>query len=299
MNKSGIAEDADVENQASETILSNPQDYDVTIEKAEIPISQIPLDILEHPLRIIIDYPKDLPAHATLQPGENYFEISGAYYSIHEFLEKVNVIMSTVGGSFGFKQLDNRQSRILYKFGDASDRASLAQGIEIYFERGIKELLEGFETLYSEMPPGYLGETATFFKLDWVGYLGSNPGVVLTEQPRYLLSRFFGFKSVRIFSNLPTIPYYIFDQVTSKVAKTNMLSEIVLNSDDYSEGLLNTLYIPAAFRYTQMTGSLELSTFRIWFYIHYRNGKDHRLKIAPNEYLSLTLAFLKREGVSP
>ncbi len=298
MNKSGATEPADVENQSSETILSNPQDYDVTIEKAEIPISQIPLDILENPLRIIIDNPT--ASHPTLQPGENYFEISGEYHSIPEFLDKVNAILTLVsGGSYGFKQLDNRQSRILYKFGETADRAALASGVEVYFEHGLKDLLEGFPTLYEQMPFGYLGEAATFFKLDWTRYLGSTSGVVLTEQPRYLLSRFFGFKSVRIFTNMPVVPYYIFDQVTSKVAKTNMLSEIVLNSDDYSEGLLNTLYIPTAFRYTQMTGSQELSTFRIWFDIHYRNGKNHRLQIAPNEYLSLTLAFLKRDGVSP
>jgi hypothetical protein len=304
MNKTSEVKSADITNHTSDIILRYPQDYDITVEKAEIPISQVPMDVIEKPYRIIIDYPKDLPPHPTLQPGENYFEVGGSYFTISEFLGKVNAIInnnigpSITGGSFGFKKLDGRNSRILYKFGDASDRAALAIGVEIYFERGIRELLDGFPTLYEEMPFGYLGETEKFFKLNWNQYLGSETGVVLSEQPYYMLTRFYGFKSVRIYSNMPTLPYKVFDQDTNTLRNTNMLTEIVLNSDDYPDGYGTTLYIPNVYRQTEMTGTQALSSFNLWFYIHYRNGVDVRLNMAPNEYLSVTLYFTRYDGTS-
>lgn len=302
MNKTSMVKPADITNYSNATIISYPKDYDVTVEKAEIPISQVPMDVIEKPYRIIIDYPKNLPPHPTLQPGENYFEVGGSYYTIPEFLGKVNEIINhnigptVTGGSFGFKQQEGRDSRILYKFGDAGDRAALSVGVEIYFERGIRELLDGFPTLYEEMPFGYLGETEKFFKLNWPQYLGSETGVVLTEQPYYMLTRFYGFKAVRIFSNMPTQPYKIFDQDNNTLRDTNMLTEIVLNSDDYPNGYGTTLYLPNVFRQTEMTGTQALASFNLWFYIHYRNGMDVRLNMAPNEYISLTLYFERYHG---
>ena len=300
-NASAQPQRAEIENLNTKSILANPEDYDMVIEKAEVPLTLMPLDIITAPMRIIVDYPRTLPTHPQLLPGENYFSIGGSYNSPSELLDKINVIIwdrlgpTFGGGSFGLKNTGDRDSRILYKFGDALDRTSLSAGIEIYFEASLHDLVSEIPGLYELMPPGYLGESSRFYRLDWVGFLGGATGVVLKEQTRYLIPKLYGFKSIRVLSNLPIVPFWEFDQSKQAVENSNLITEIILNSETYAEDQKNAIYIPTAFRYSSMTGTQALANFMVYFEIHYRHGENIRLDMGPKEYASLTLAFVKRK----
>lgn len=276
-------------------IVKVPSEYNVVVEKAEIPISRIPLNVIREPYTIMIDYPPSMPDHPVLEKKLNVFTFSGAYYTVSEFLGMVNKIINDdlqPGVSCGGFSL-NSDLRIEYKFGDPTQRSGMAAGITVWFDSRLKYLLDGIPGLFSATPDTSLSSTLEMYELDWAGYLGAVSGVVLKPQAEYLLPRLFGFKSIRIFSDLPTTPYAIYDPVTSKTKYSDLLTEIMMDSQNYVQGRTNQLYIPQNYVFSELNGVTELKSFKVWFRIHYKNGYDHPLEVEPSEYVSLTLSFHK------
>jgi hypothetical protein len=275
-------------------IIKVPEAYNVVLEKAEIPISAIPLGILTTPHYIMIDYPPGLPDHPVLEKKLNVFSISGAYFSISELLGKVNKIINgdllpaVSCGTFG---LNNEDNRIEYKFGSPVERAMLAAGVEVYFDARLMYLLDGIPKLYS--PTRDLSLSPVMHKLTWTEFLGVESGVVIGQQSTYLLPRLFAFKSIRISSSLPTRPYITYDQLANKTVPSNMLAEIMMESQNYQQGRTNQLYVPQNLIFNELTGVSELSNFQLWFHIHYKDGTNWGLNVNANEYLSVTLAFYR------
>jgi hypothetical protein len=88
---------------SSSEIVDNASDYTVSVQKAEIPIKNIPLDIIDQndPYVFYIFY-KDLgTTYSNLTVGPNKFEIKGEYYSVLEFLEKINEKIKTLEYNLG------------------------------------------------------------------------------------------------------------------------------------------------------------------------------------------------------
>jgi hypothetical protein len=133
-------------------IVKVPQEYNVVLEKAEIPISNIPLNVIDQPYYIMIDYPPSAPAHPILQPKLNVFTIQGAYFSIADFIAKINKIIDgdllpTVScGTFSHNSEDHR---LEYKFGSATQRSTMALGVEMWFDSRLIYLLDGISNLFS------------------------------------------------------------------------------------------------------------------------------------------------------
>jgi hypothetical protein len=277
-------------------IVKVPQEYNVVLEKCEIPISQIPLNFLNDPLYIMIDYPPTAPDHPVLQKKLNIFTIQGAYRSVTEFIDYVNSIIHTnllpslSCGSFGYNP---ETFRIEFKFGDAVQRATQALGVEVWFDSRLTYLLDGIEGLFGSTPDLSISTTVDMLLLDWTTFVGSSDTVVIKAQEKYLLPRLFGFKSIRIHSTLPTRPYMIYDQSSNKAVPSDLLAEIMLDSQNFVEGRTNQLYVPTNLIYNEMIGVTELKDFQFSFYIHYKNGVNHGLTVSQNDYLSLTLAFYK------
>lgn len=277
-------------------IIKVPEEYNVVLEKAEIPISKIPLNVIQDPLYIMIDYPPGAPDHPVLEKKLNIFTIQGEYYSVAQFVAMVNkIIHGDLGPSVscGLFSYNTTTHRIEYKFGDSVDRTTLGLGVEMWFDNRLMYLLDGIPNLFASAPDLGLSSSLKMHKVTWNTYLGGEAGVVLKEQQSYLIPRLFGFKSIRISSSLPTPPYIIYDQQADKANQSNLLSEIMMDSQNFVEGRSNQLYIPQNLIFNALTGVTPLTEFQLWFHIHYKNGVNYGLTVQDNEYLSVTLAFYK------
>jgi hypothetical protein len=225
-------------------IVKVPESYNVVLEKAEIPIGNIPLNVLSEPHYIAIDYPSSAPDHPVLEKKLNIFWIQDEYRSINEFVAKVNKIInddllpSVSCGTFSYNSTD---LRLEYKFGDSVHRDTLAMGVEMWFDHRLKYLLDGIPGLVSgEEDPTMTAENTRFHKVTWNTFLAGAAGTVIKPQDSYLIPRLFGFKSIRITSSLPTRPYITFDQASGKSVSSNLLAEVMLDSQNYTEGELTS-----------------------------------------------------------
>ena len=281
-------------------IVKVPEAYNVVLEKAEIPISKIPLGILDSPHYIMIDYPPTAPDHPVLEKKLNIFSIQGEYYSILEFVRKINDIISfnlAPGVSCGSFSYDSEEHRLEYKFGSTLDRSTMALGVEMWFDSKLLYLLDGIDGVFAPTPDSTISSTLKMHKVTWTTFLNGEVGVVIRNQNRYLIPRLYGFKSIRIMSTLPLRPYIIYEQDKDKSIPSSLLAEIMMDSQNFIEGRSNQLYVPQNLIFSELTGVTEIKDFDLTFAIHYKNGKDHKLTVDPNEYLSVTLAFYKIKDV--
>lgn len=296
-NNSSSEQPCNKECNLAEPIVSLPEDYDLVIEKVEIPISLMPINVLDKHHYIFIDYPPSAPAHPVLQPKLNIFSIFGAIQSVDELLEKVNKIITwdlLPSVSLGTFRYDRETERIEFKFGTPVDRNTLAMGVGLWFDERLVRMLDKIPGLYPPSPdPGYKTQEAEMYKLDLAGYLATAPDVVFKQQTTYLIPRTYGFKSVRIFSTLPTYSYFVHIPEIGGVVRSKMLTEFTLNSASYTEAQVNQIYIPSTVKTVQLTGVTPIDNFSLEVKIHYKNGKDIVLQYDPGEYLSLTLCFQK------
>jgi hypothetical protein len=180
----------------------------------------------------MIDYPPDAPDHPVLEKKLNIFWIQGKYSSITEFLAMINKIINDDLGpslSCGKFVYDRDNLRIGYEFGDATQRATMALGVEMWFDAKLKYLVEGIPLLFDPQPdPTVFTGDDEMFKVRWDKYTSGEAAVVTRHQENYLLPRLFGFKSIRITSSLPTRPYTVFKQSTYSTVPTNLLRRLCL-----------------------------------------------------------------------
>jgi hypothetical protein len=131
-----------------------PESYNVVLEKAEIPIGNIPLNVLSEPHYIAIDYPSSAPDHPVLEKKLIIFWIQDEYRSINEFVAKVNKIInddllpSVSCGTFSYNSTD---LRLEYKFGDSVHRDTLTMGARCGDHR-LKYLLDGIPGYFWGIP---------------------------------------------------------------------------------------------------------------------------------------------------
>jgi hypothetical protein len=97
-------------------------------------------------------------------------------------------------------------------------------------------------------------------------------------------------KSIRIYSDLPTIPYKINDFDNNSLVDSDLL-EIVFNSQE-NYRIENLIYIPNVFRHYSLQKSNPIRSLSLRFFYKYANGEEIALFLSPLEYASITLAFI-------
>lgn len=272
-------------------IIDHASDYSVSIRKAEIPIQDIPFDIIKKPYNICI-YADSSFSHPVLSPGYHYFSFGGEYRSVEELLNKVNNILDTYNsgtnpltfGLYGYNMITNR---ITYKIGVQTDIDASSNGAFVYIDHRLKYLLDGFTNLYqdeSRLPDG-----KKYNRIRTESY----SSVSILSQERYLLNRLYNFKTIRIYSGLKTYSYYLLNQNTNSMIGSQLLGEIVLNSLNYSADQTNSLLVPQVLIKYSLVTDEPIKEFNIYAEVHYANGNNHRIMMRPEAYLSLTLGFEK------
>jgi hypothetical protein len=67
----------------------------------------------------------------------------------------------------------------------------------------------------------------------------------------------------------------------------------MLDSQNYTEGRTNQLYVPTNLIFNELMGVTELYDFNLWFSIHYKNGKDYPSVSTPTSTCRLRLLSTK------
>lgn len=285
----------------AENIVDKADDYVLSIEKAESPLKNLAIMSMMRDYKVRIYIPDNfllIIAGTGLSVGYNEFVIKQQeIYTIQSFIDQLNAIIydkslndnddhlgkfDYIDGKIRFTMTNNE-----YVLNDHNEYA------RVWVDEEIKYLTDSIPHLYTSTNNG-LSEVKYKEFLDNLDY---GPGADETpygEQQFNLITRFFQFKSVRIYSSLPTRAYYIYDQDVGKLTRSNLLQEFILNSENFVEGMPNMIYIPTTHKETELCSTQAIKDFNIYFMVHYKNGKDINLMIDKDEYMSLTLAFLKK-----
>lgn len=261
-------------------ILTELDNYEVVVEKLEVPVNNITMPINNDitPFTIMIfNERKDTPE---LPYGVNTYSFSGPFYSIDDFLQKVNDIvqkgMSTLT-TFGQFLLEDE---MIYWVRDTSFDADY-ETYKIYFDPRLAKLLTfSYDT------------TDKIEIAELVGYrfnATANSGQ-RTIQKTKTFNLFFTLKAIRVYSSLPTIPYKIFNMAERSLVDSQLLTEVIYNSaQNYNEK--NLIYIPTVFRHSSLHSTAALRAISFQFTYKYANGEEIPIMIAPFEYSSITIAF--------
>lgn len=269
---------------SSTEIIDCASDFTVSVHKAEIPIKNIPLDIVDNndPYVFYIFY-KDLgTSYSNLIEGPNRFEIKGEYYSITEFLKRINDIIQTPEYNLGAFSLAG--DFIEFKYSPNVDQRL---GLELYFSDSLKYLIP-MDHLYSE--------TNTFSDSGHIFYYINQEelipfGVPAIKQTTYSLKNFYNFKQIIVKSTLPTRSYKVYQDQSTIVTDSQILIDVSLNSENYNSNMNTWLLIPNSFRQFELVSPVAITDFMIWFEIKYANNKSYLLKMEPKQFASISLCF--------
>ena len=276
----------------SEDILDeNAGEYQVTLEKAEFPISNMDL---------FLNNKKDLYISFEESGLVQTFYIKGSYKTIQDLIDAVNKIMTseysvtpigpgTPSTDYGSFTYDPETELITYE-GDLTDpnHPITTHGIKVYFSRRLKFFLDFIPELYGNPWPVDTGP----YPLRLEDYKE-----MIYTQRRSSVSRIYQMKSIRIFSpSLNQRSYFVMDYDKKTLVKTTLLTEIVINSAMFNADNVNVLYIPSVFRYSDIESSgLSIRNLMIYAMVHYSTGEDVNLMSSGGDYVSLTLCFSKKD----
>ena len=262
-------------------ILEEMSNYELIVEKLEVPTNKLPLNIFETPLQMVLFVDKD-PKPALLQKYSNVFDLPNKLYiNPDEIIEEINWIINKHTYDYPLGNFQYDEDKKKFKFVVKNENNST--NIWILFDSRLKNMLDHFS--YDSF----------FLSLNNVQFHKFNqPSVLNTEvfQKYDTRSRFYQFKSVRVLSTLPTTKFRVYNQNLNSMVATNILTEIIIDSSNYNENQDNVIYIPNAFKNNSLTGTGPIQNFDISFLIHYSNGKDYMLTVSPSSYISICLNFV-------
>jgi hypothetical protein len=133
-----------------------------------------------------------------------------------------------------------------------------------------------------------------YFKFNEVTNFTPSSGSASFRQKTFTFPKFYTLKSIRVYSDLPTTPYIINDIDQNSTVASNLLTEIVFNSQE-NYRIENLIYIPNVFRHYSLENSGGLRNFKLWFRYKYADGQEYALFLDSLEYASITLAFIPQD----
>ena len=276
------------------SVIDRPGDYHVTIEKLEVPINNkfMPIDNDTEPFRFCI-FSDDKGASPKLPFGPHYYSFEGPFYSVDDFLKKINdVILKDLGlGQFVLEE-ENDEKWIYFLAN--SDDFPLFELYTMYFDLRMVDLLS-FEYNLND---SIVNNGVDYVKFNEVkSFSVPSPQFIFkTKQQTFTFPKFYKLKSIRVFTDLPIDYTFMYDMQSRGLSKQALLGEVSYNSMQMYKNS-NLLYIPNIFRYVSLTNSSSVDAFRIWFRYIYANGGQNVCFLDVNEYCSITIAFKRKEGI--
>lgn len=270
----------------NEEFINQPENYQVVVEKLEVPVNgpNMPINNDETPFTIIIfNESKTIP---DLPYGVNTFTFNGPFYSVDDFLRKVNDITQkrlSAYTSFGQFILEDK----VIKYVRNNEYDGDYNIFKLYFDGRLMNLLTfPYDTTDVVNVAGVKA-----YRFNLVTEPAATPyKITSVTESRSTFSLFFTLKAIRVYSDLPTIPYKVYNMTNKTLEDNNLLTEVIFNSvENYNES--NLIYIPTVFRHSSMSNAESLRNIHLSFRYKYANGEEKAIMIEPFQYSSITIAF--------
>ena len=269
----------------NESFLEDAEKYQVVVEKLEVPVNgvQMPINNDDTPYTIaIFNESKLIPE---LPYGVNTYTFSGPFYSVTDFLNKVNDIVSKKHAAYtslgNFIVVD----RVIKFVRDTASDTDY-EIFKMYFDERLMNLLTFNYDTTDKMTVGGV----PVFRLKIVTTPIIPATVISVPQNTKTYNLFFTLKAIRVYTDLPTTPYKIFRMADKTMEDSNLLTEVIYNTVENFEER-NLIYIPTVFRHTSLSNALSLESIRLDFRYKYANGEEIPIMIEPFQYSSITMAF--------
>lgn len=273
----------------SRPIIENPRDFRLTVETAEVSLTQMPLDM-------DADYIMAIGPWNESSGPLQLFRFPKIIESIEHFLDTFRRIMivpksspeADDGGEMGYFKIDKDS---LLSFHIIDEKAWTNRNL--YFNKALANILEGFiNPLNSQHRwQDVDGKSTRFYSID--SWHATGEGAVNgRKQVSETVSQLVKFKSVRFTTNLPVRPYMVYRQETDTMRSMNILTTVKINSANFDlVNQRNLLYIPNELREIELDSTDEITNFSIGIEIYYSSGHTFVHQLAPGEYFEIALAF--------
>lgn len=273
----------------SRPIIQHPRDYRLTVETAEVSLTQMPLDM-------DADYIMAIGPWNESSGPLQLFRFPKIIESIEHFLGILRGFMvvsksspeADDGGWMGYFKIDKDS---LLSFHIIDEKAWTNRNL--YFNKALANILEGFISPLNSQHrwQDVDGKSTRFYSIDSWHATGED-AVNGRKQVSETVSQLVKFKSVRFTTNLPVRPYMVYRQETDHLASMNILTTVKVNSANFDlVNQRNLLYIPTETREIELDSTEEISSFRIGIEIYYATGHSFIHKLASGEYFEIALTF--------
>ena len=268
----------------TKNFIDNAFDYEVYIEKSEIPFPKdLPYVVSNNPVSIVLEA-TDKNDKDPIFGNELFktFQLPREYHDLPSIIEAINsVIYDKLTEAYRWARLSTEDNRIMSL---SVMNAASAPKTKIWID-GM------FTSLFEEIPRDNIDtyiQGHQYFEL--VSYKDINH---VYTQSRSYMAEIVNLKTFRLYSTLPTESYWLYNQNTGDMVPSNLFGEVIYNSKEMY-GNTNLLYIPYIFKPNSMTDAGAISKFEVWCTAYYFNGREIPLTMTRNTYFSITFTFERK-----
>lgn len=268
----------------SQAFVDNAFDYEVYINKCEIPISaDTPLLWPTTPYQITLEATDKDDKDPIFGDGLTVtFTLSEKLKNVEQIVSEIDdIIYNNITAPFQWCYLSSIDGRRLSLHVTKHVNSSK---MRIWFD-------EGLMNLFKELPtrnPGMSFQGREHFEI----FSLKNADFVYNQTGFYDRD-LYNLKTFRIFSSLPTEAYWLYDQVKGTMVASDLLGEIIYNTKEVT-GISNLIYIPTVFNRNSMTNAGEIKSFNLYVHAYYSNGNVVKLEMGRDEYVSISLVFERK-----
>lgn len=267
------------------SILDKSSDYEVYVKKVNCPVNNpllMPIDLNSTGYRINLRREdKDVPYY-DLVYGSNYKMITGRIYSVQDFVDKLNEIISTQYhlGSFAI----NDDGLIVYTSTTIVNNLQ----VKVFFDRKLT-LLVNMGTNHDEQ---YQSNLVEYFSFADKAIL-SNAYVL--KQFSYNQTAFYKIQGIRLSSSLPTQTFE-WDNRNPTGSISSVIYEVSYNAEQL-RGQNDILLVPSFRQPISLISQSTLNEFSVTLSYVYTSGEEYACYLDVNEFMLVSLSFERIEKI--
>lgn len=272
----------------SNPFVSNAVDYEVFLEKCELPIPKdLPLVVSDSPVKITFEATIKLDKDPIFHPDSlfHHMELPREYRTLTELASAINEKLSLLSEPYRWCTLTvDTNDRLVFEVTNHLVAAKTRIWVDGMF-------LSAFEDMSGVGDEARMIQGHEYFEL-----VNPQPADKPYGQSKNHFVDVCNLKAFRLYSSLPTEAHFLFDQVRGTIVQSNLWAEIIYNTREMI-GNTNILYIPSIFKRCSMTDAGEISSFTVLVCAYYANGREVQLRMDRNSYVSITMVFERKEKI--
>lgn len=263
--------------------INNSGDYEVYIKKCEIPIGKdLALYKGRNPIYVTLEATDKNNKPAIF--GDDLFRT----FSIGDSFTKVADIVNGLNKKI-YDQIEPAYQwcRFIASPGDKIDFEVVnhenASKMKVWIDVTLKDLLE-------ELPL----EGAQWIQgLEYFEMFSPKPVNQVYTQDVSKFKNFINLKKFRLYSDLPTEPYWLYDQTNGTMIQSRLLGDITFNSVEML-GNSNLIYLANPYSYCSLVASGPISRFKLNIMAYYGNGLEAYCTLDRGSYTNIELVFERK-----